>query len=300
MHYLKRELSAFDFSKDNKPVLTIKSGEQVTFQTYDCFSNQIQSESDLVTSVDFSKVNPATGPVYVEGAQPGDVLRVEIGQITVREWGVISTLPEMGVLWHRAETRTKIVPVENSSVAHFNERIHFPVNPMIGVIGVAPAGDAVPCGLPGDHGGNIDNHVITKGSVVYLPVFVEGALFGLGDVHASMGDGEIGGTGIEIAGEVETKISVIKGKSIPRPMVETADSWYTVGSNEDTQRAIQIACEDMQDLLVEHWDLSPTDAYLLMSVAGDVQMCQCCKPSPVDVISRFRMPKLENLPRLID
>jgi amidase len=299
MHYLNRELSAFDFSKDNSPVLTINSGEKVTFQTYDCFSNQIQSESDLVTSVDFSKVNPATGPVYVDGAQPGDVLKVEIGKITVREWGVISTLPEMGVLWHRAETKTKIVPVVDSSVAHFNERIHFPVNPMIGVIGVAPAGEAVPCGLPGDHGGNIDNHVITKGSIVYLPVFVEGALFGLGDVHASMGDGEIGGTGIEIAGEVETTITILKGKTIPRPFVETEDSWYTVASHEETQRAIQIACEDMQDLLVEKWDLTPTDAYLLMSVAGDVQMCQCCKPSPIDVISRFRIPKLENLPRLI-
>lgn len=299
MHYIKKEQSSFDFSKDNSPVLKITSGEQVTFQTYDCFSNQIQSESDLVTSVDFSKVNPATGPVYVEGALPGDVLKIEIGQITVREWGVISTLPEMGVLWHRAETKTKIVPVENSSIAHFNERIHFPVNPMIGVIGVAPAGEAVPCGLPGDHGGNIDNHVITNGSVVYLPVYVEGALFALGDVHASMGDGEIGGTGIEIAGEVQTRISVLKGKTIPRPIVETDDSFYTVASNEDTQRAIQMACEDMQDLLVEKWDLSQTDAYLLMSVAGDVQMCQCCKPSPVDVISRFRMPKLENLPRLI-
>ncbi|WP_051348751.1 acetamidase/formamidase family protein [Peribacillus kribbensis] len=300
MHLLSKEQSVFAFSKENEPVLKITSGEQVTFQTYDCFSNQIESESDLVTSVDFSRVNPATGPVYVEGAQPGDVLKIEIGQITVREWGVISTLPEMGVLWHRAETRTKIVPVENSSIAHFNERIHFPVNPMIGVIGVAPADEAVPCGLPGNHGGNIDNHVITKGSIVYLPVFVEGALFGLGDVHASMGDGEIGGTGIEIAGEVETKISVLKGTSIPRPMVETDDSWYSVASDEDTQRAIQIACEDMQDLLVENWDLTPTDAYLLMSVAGDVQMCQCCKPSPVDVISRFRMPKLENLPRLIE
>ncbi|MCK9906708.1 acetamidase/formamidase family protein, partial [Frankia sp. Cpl3] len=105
------------------------------------------------------------------------------------------------------------------------------------VIGVAPAGEDVPCGHPGDHGGNIDTHVITKGSIVYLPVNVEGALFALGDVHASMGDGEIGGTGIEIAGEVDVTISVIKGQSIPRPMVETADSWYSVAAHHDTQRA---------------------------------------------------------------
>ncbi|PLT29414.1 acetamidase/formamidase family protein [Peribacillus deserti] len=300
MHYIKREESIFQFSKNNKPILNIKSGESVQFQTYDCFSNQITKESDLVTAIDFSKVNPATGPVYVEGAEPGDILRVEINDITVREWGVISTLPEMGTLIHRAETATKIVPVENSSIAHFNDRIHFPVNPMIGVIGVAPAGEDVPTGHPGDHGGNIDNHVITKGSIVYLPVNVPGALFALGDVHASMGDGEIGGTGIEISGEVKKTISVIKGKTIPRPMVETAESWYTVASDHDLQTAIRVASEDMQDIISEHWDLSNTDAYLLMSVAGDVQMCQCCKPSPVEVVTRFRIPKIENMPRFID
>ncbi len=299
MHYLPREQSSFQFSKENTPVLKIESGERVTFQTYDCFSNQVTSEEHLVTSIDFSRVNPATGPVYVAGALPDDVLKVEIHDVKVRDWGVISTLPGTGPLTHRAETKTKIVPVENSCVAHFNERISFPVEPMIGVIGVAPAGDPVPCGHPGNHGGNIDTHVITKGSTVYLPIGVEGALFGLGDVHAAMGDGEIGGTGIEIAGEVETTISVLKGQTLPRPLVETADSWYTVAADHDITTAIRMACEDMQELLVTKWDLSLTDAYLLMSVAGDVQMCQCCKPSPVEVVARFRMPKIDNMPRLI-
>jgi amidase len=300
MHVIKAEQSIFRFSKNNDPVIYIESGEQVQFQTSDCFSNQITSEIDLVTTIDFSRVNPATGPVYVNGAKPGDILKIEINDITVRDWGVISTLPEMGTLIHRSELATKIVPIEQSSVAHFNERISFPVQPMIGVIGVAPAGEEVPTGHPGDHGGNIDNHVITKGSVVYLPVNVEGALFALGDVHASMGDGEICGTGIEISGEVTATISVQKGKTIPRPMVETADSWYTVASTHDLQEAIRVACEDMQDLLVEKWEISPTEAYLLMSVAGDVQICQCCKPSPVEVVARYRIPKIENMARLLD
>ncbi|MFF2755009.1 acetamidase/formamidase family protein [Psychrobacillus sp. NPDC058041] len=300
MHYLKREQSVYSFNKDHKPVLHIQPGENVLFQIYDCFTNQIQSDEHLITSIDFSKVNPATGPVYIEGALPGQTLKVEIHDIKVRDWGVISTLPEIGVLIHRAETKTKIVKVENDIKIHFNDDISFEAKPMIGVIGCAPAGEEVPCGLPGDHGGNIDNHVITKGSIVYLPINVEGALFGLGDIHASMGDGEICGTGVEISGEVETTISTLPNTKINRPIVETKDDWYSIASHTDTNRAIQIACEDMQDLLVDKWNLSQTDAYLLMSVAGDVQMCQCCKPSPVDVIARFRMPKLENMPRLID
>lgn len=299
MHKLTPETSIFSFFKDDKPALTIKSGEQVQFETEDCFSNQIQSEADLVTSIDFDRVNPAIGPVFVEGAEPGDILKIEIHDIRVRDWGVISTLPEMGVLIHRAELATKIVPIENSTVAHFNDRIHFDVKPMIGVIGTAPAGGAIPTGHPGDHGGNIDNHVITKGSTVYLPVNVKGGLFALGDIHASMGDGEIGGTGIEISGIVDTTISVLKGEAIPRPMVETEDSWYTVASDHDLQTSIRLACEDMQDLIVEKWELTPTDAYLLMSVGGDVQMCQCCKPSPVETVARYRLPKFSNMPRII-
>src|SRR5699024_2617048 len=110
---------------------------------------------------------------------------------------------------------------------------------------------------------------------------------------------EISGTGIEISGEVETTISVIKGKTIPRPMVETSDSWYTVAIHEDTQSAIKISSEDMQDLLVEHWNLSPTDAYLLMSVAGDVEICQFLIRSNLDLVSQIRIPNIYNMSQLI-
>lgn len=283
--------------------MKIQSGEQVTFRTYDCFNDQIQSEEQLVSSIDFSTVNPATGPVFIEGARPGNILKVDIHDITVRSWGVISTLPNSGILAHTCEQKTLIVKVENNKTVHFNDKIHFEATPMIGVIGCAPAGEPIPNMDPGDHGGNLDNHVITKGTTVYLPVNVEGALFGLGDIHASMGDGEISGTGVEIAAEVETTISTITTQTILRPIVETDDSWYTVASHVSTDRAIQIACEDMQVLIAEKWNLSLVDAYLLMSVTGDVQMCQCCKPNPqanMLVIARFRMPKLENMPALIN
>lgn len=302
MHVLQKEQSVYSYDKNHKPVLTIQSGDKVTFNTFDCFSDQIQSDEQIVSSIDFSKVNPATGPVYIDGAQPGNTLKVEIHDIIVRDWGVISTLPHVGVLLHTCEQKTKIVKVEDNETVHFNEEIRFEAKPMIGVIGCAPAGDPVNNMDPGDHGGNLDNHIITKGTTVYLPVNVDGALFGLGDIHASMGDGEICGTGVEIAAEVETTISTITTQTIPRPMVETDDSWYTVASHTSTDRAIQIACEDMQALIAKKWNLSLVDAYLLMSVTGDAQLCQCCKPNPeskMEVIARFRMPKLQNMPPLI-
>ncbi|MEK3935710.1 acetamidase/formamidase family protein [Sporosarcina sp. FSL W7-1349] len=302
MHVLQKEQSVYKFDKDNTPALTIESGENVLFNTFDCFSDQIQSEDQLVTSIDFSAVNPATGPVYVKGAQPGNILKVDIHDIQVRDWGVISTLPDIGILVHTVDPKTKIVKVEDHKIVHFNEEISFEAKPMIGVIGCAPAGEGIDNMYPGDHGGNLDNHVIKKGTTVYLPVNVEGALFGLGDIHASMGDGEICGTGVEIAASVETTLTTISGQTIPRPMVETKDSWYTVASNASTDRAIQIACEDMQTLLAKKWGLSLVDAYLLMSVAGDVQLCQCCKPNPgsdLEVIARFRMPKLAGMSPLI-
>lgn len=302
MHILNKEQSVYSFDKNHKPALTIQSGEKVLFHTYDCFNDQIQSEDQLISTIDFSTVNPATGPVYIEHSKPGDILKVEVHDIKVRDWGVIGTLPEMGILVHTCEQKTKIVDVENHQTVHFNDEISFDAMPMIGVMGCAPAGDPIPNMDPGDHGGNMDNHIITKGATVYLPINVEGGLFGLGDIHASMGDGEICGTGVEIAGEVETTLSTISTQTIPRPMVETDDSWYTVASHTSTDRAIQIACEDMQKLIAEKWSLSLADAYLLMSVAGDVQLCQCCKPHPesnMEVIARFRMPKLENMPPLI-
>ena len=279
MYQLNRQHSVYSFSKHHEPALRVESGARVHFQTFDCFTDQIQSEADLVSNIDFARVNPATGPVYVTGATPGSVLKVEIHDVRVRDWGVIATLPGIGVLAHTVDhMQTKIVAVKDSRVAYFNDRIHFHVDPMIGVIGVAPAGDEVACGHPGDHGGNIDTHVITRGSTVYFPVQVEGALFGLGDVHAAMGDGEICGTGIEIAGEVEATLSVLHGDlMIQRPLVETVDAWYTVASAPDLPTAITRCSEDMQRLLAAKWELTnERDVFPHVCRRRRAEMCQCC------------------------
>ncbi|MDT3427755.1 amidase [Paenibacillus forsythiae] len=300
MHTIERDQFVFSFSGHHAPVLTVQSGDRVVLRTNDCFSGQIQGDEDLVTSIDYGRINPATGPVFVEGALPGDVLKAEIIRISLDNQGVITTLPGIGTLIHRSEVRSKLVQIREGRRVQFSDRIQFECTPMIGVIGVAPPGGEVACGHPGRHGGNLDSSCITEGSSVYLPVFVPGALFGLGDLHASMGDGEMCGTGVETAGEVEVRLTVLKGAELGAPVVETEDSWYAVSSDHDVLAAIRQASEDMQSMIIRRWELTPTDTYLLMGAVSDVQMSQCCKPCPVETVVRVRIPKLEGMPGLVE
>lgn len=288
----------YHFSPDNDPVATAKKGDIVSFKTLDCFSNQIKSEDQLITSIDFDHVNPATGPVYIEEAEVGDVLIVDIIDIKVAEYGISSTLPDTGPLYDKNEDlRTKVIPVKDGK-AIFND-VEFPINPMVGVIGVAPEEGKVACGFPGSHGGNMDCNKITANSRLYFPVRVQGALFQLGDLHASMGDGEICGTGIEIAGEVTVKFDIIKSFDLEWPVLETDDSWYAIASDHSFEKALKYASQQMQKLIVEAYGWDKTDTYLYMSARGSFEICQGCKPSSFPTVVRFGVPKIDNKPELI-
>jgi amidase len=131
-----------------------------------------------------------------------------------------------------------------------------------------------------------------------MPVFQKGALLAIGDMHASMGDGEISGTGVEIGGDVLIEVNVIKGKSGRWPITETADSWFTHGTTDaDLNEAIKLACEEAAQLLVEQWGFTWEDAFIFLSVAGDVGIAQSCHPSPGSKIARMRVPKIAACPR---
>lgn len=284
----------FNFSKDNKPVERVNVGETVEFITLDCFSNQVTDESQLVTSIDMNKVNPATGPVYVEGAEIGDVLVVDIVDIEVADTATITTLPGVGPLIHNSENRVKRVPVKDG-IVKFNN-IEFPADPMIGVIGVAPKGEDVACGMWGDHGGNIDNKKIVKGTRAYFPVNVEGALFQLGDLHASMGDGEISGAGLEIPGRVKVELSLIKDFKINRPVHKDNEKWYTISNAPTYEEALSLASQDMQELIMNAYGWDATDAYLYMSAQGDIEICQGAFPPEWDMTVRFGIPIQKDMP----
>lgn len=284
----------YEFSEKHEPALRVDQGETVTLETLDCFSNQIKSADDQLTSVDFSKVNPATGPVYVNGAEQGDLLVVDILDIDVADQGVGINAPETGPLHEKVSNRTKIIEIQDGMV-QYND-MTFPMHPMIGVIGVAPKGEAVPCGFPGAHGGNLDNKKITTGSKLYFPVHVPGALFQCGDLHAAMGDGEIIGAGLEVAGTVKVKLDVIKGGASERPILETEDTWYTIATAQEYTEALNLVTADMQQLLMKAYNWDATDAGIYMSLQGDVEVCQSCKPSELDLVLRFGVPKRADKP----
>ena len=198
------------------------------FETMDCFSDTVKTSEDVVSEIDFSKVNPATGPLFVKGAQPGDTLKVTIQSIKISDKGAVLTSPGLGQLSdHIEKEETIICDIKEDYVDYKGIRI--PLTKMIGVIGTAAAGEGVNTGTPHDHGGNLDTTRMAEGATVYLPVNVEGALLAMGDLHASMGDGEIMGSGLEVAGEVEVTVKVIKDFNLPLPLIETDDVWVTLG-----------------------------------------------------------------------
>lgn len=293
------EKVVYNFSKNNEPCAEAQPGELLTFKTMDCFSNRLKTEKDLITDLNYgySVANPASGPVYVQGAEPGDVLVVDILDIKVADQGVITTDGVCGPLYDNSEVRTKIVKIEDG-FGEFNG-VKFPINPMIGVIGTAPDGDDVIDGYPGNHGGNMDSKKITKGSKVYLPVRVEGAMLQMGDVHAVMGDAELCGTGVEIPAEILVKISLIKDFELNWPVTETATHWYVNACAHDFGEALKYASLELQRLLMNATGWDKTDTYMYMSVQSDVEVNQACVPCEVAMILRFGTPKLSQFKPLI-
>ncbi|MFD0703829.1 acetamidase [Slackia equolifaciens] len=293
------EAQVYDFNKENAPCDTAKPGDMLLFRTLDCFSNRIPDENTTMADLDYTYgfANPAAGPVYVEGAEPGDVLVVDIYDIQVADEGTIATDDHCGPLFETTGYRTKKIKIKDG-VADFNG-VKFPINPMIGVIGTAPDGDPVIDGFVGNHGGNMDNKHITKGARLYFPVRVPGALLQMGDVHATMGDGELCGTGIEIPAEILVKIQLVKGFELNWPVLETQDKWYVNACAPKYDEALMNAAKEMQRLImrITGWDAEET--YMYMSVQSDVEISQGCEPCEVQLSLRIGTPKLYDLEPLV-
>lgn len=294
MKTLSKQDVIYSFSRLNSPVLHVQPGDTVEIETYDCFKNQISTAEQEVAAIDWNEINPATGPIYIEGAVYGDLLKVTIENLEIGDQGVMVTGPELGVMGHRMEKmESKIIPIENGK-AIFNEQLQLPLNPMIGVIGVAPEGEPVSCGTPGAHGGNMDTKLITKGATLYFPVFADGALFALGDFHAAMGDGEVSVSGIEVPGRATVTLDLVKGIHSKYPVLQNSEGVALLVSAMTLDEAVKIAVEEMIDLLLPHTNLTVSEMTMLMSAAGETQISQVVDPL---VTVRFFVPQhvLESL-----
>lgn len=280
--------SIYAFDKNNEPAKRVKAGDSITIATYDCFTNQIQSELTEMTAINWDQINPATGPVFIEGAQPGDILKVTIDHLEIGDRGVMVTGKDLGIMGDRFEAfDVKIIPIQNDK-AIFDDKLEIPLNKMIGVIGVAPDGDPVNCGTPGTHGGNMDTKLITEGATLYFPIFTEGALFATGDFHAAMGDGEISVSGIEVPGEVTVTCDVIKGHTIKHPLLENEDGITFLTSAETLDEATTLAVRDMLDFLQPYIGLTMSHLTMLMSAVGQTQVSQIVDPL---ITARYFVPK---------
>jgi amidase len=279
------------FDKSIPPVITVRPGDVLCLETEDSHDGTIRSEADRYYTERF-RPNPATGPVAVEGVEPGDALTLEILEIRPGPLGYTTIRPTWGLITGVVDRpQAKILRVEGNDVI-FAPGVRFPIRPMIGTIGTAPAGEPVSNMYAGPHGGNMDNNDVAPGATVFLPVNVPGALFGLGDVHASMGDGELSGGGFDLPSEVTLRVGLKKGMALRWPRLEREGRVGTMAAHADCLETMRIAVDEMVGILRERLQLSRADALMLLSVRGDVQVCTCHNHPQAGFTMRVSFPKI--------
>jgi acetamidase/formamidase len=305
-HTIHRAHHHFGWDNANEPVVTAAPGDEVSFETVDSSGGQLSPDSTVadVAALDFDKVNPVTGPVYVDGAEPGDALKVTLLAYEPSGWGWTALIPGFGLLADQfpepALQLWTYDPVQLAPAA-YGPGGRVPLKPFCGTIGLAPA-------EPGPHsivpprrvGGNMDIRDLSQGTVLYLPVEVAGALFSLGDTHAAQGDGEVCGTAIESPMSVALRFELEKDAGLAFPCFETPgpvsrhldEKGYhvTTGIGPDLMPATRDAVAGMIDLLGRLHGLAPEEAYILCSVAADLRISEVVD-QPNWVVS-FYFPKL--------
>jgi acetamidase/formamidase len=280
------------FGWDNSfpSVVRIAPGETLEFEVADSAAGQLTPSStvDNVSRLDFTKINPVTGPVYIDGARPGDVLKVTLLSFTPSGWGWTANIPGFGLLADEFKDPALHVWKYDATTlapALFGRWAKVPLKPFTGTIGVAPA-------EPGTHsivpprrvGGNMDVRDLSQGAELYLPVEVAGALFSVGDTHAAQGDGEVCGTAIESPMRVALQFDLIANRPLSSPRFRTAgpvtrhldEKGYdaTTGIGPDLMQAARAAVRSMIDLLTSRHAMPAVDAYMLCSVCGDLRISE--------------------------
>lgn len=287
---IHRAQSHFGWNRDFAPALVAKAGSTIHFECQDSSGGQLDATStvDSVKALDFSKINPVSGPVFVEGAEPGDALKVTIRKFIPSGIGWTANIPGFGLLADQfTEPALHIWKYDPASLAPslYGPGGKVPLKPFAGTIGNAPAEPGLHSVVPPRRvGGNLDIRDLAEGTTLYLPVEVPGALFSIGDTHAAQGDGEICGTAIESRMDVEVTLDVVKDARLASPRFTTpgpvtrhldgAGYEVTTGVGPDLMTGARESVMRMIDLLGAEHGLSAIDAYLLCSVCGDLRISE--------------------------
>jgi len=267
------------FSPYPKPIATVDSGETVAVHTQDAFEGRITGEEDLPSRVLGSYLNPQTGPIYVNDAEPGDTLAVTIESIEpTRDWAVSAFVPYFGGLTATQATRLLHEPLPErlyfyelrDGVFRHGARISVPWRPFLGTIGTAPELEAISALTPHSHGGNMDVRDTCPGNTVLLPVRVPGALFFTGDAHGNQGDGELCGVALEITSRSVLTFEVIRGRSIDWPRIDSPTKIMTVGSARPMEDAARIAYTELVHWIAADYGFERLDAYQLLTQLGEL------------------------------
>jgi acetamidase/formamidase len=283
-----------------------KPGDTIHFECLDSSGGQLGPNASVanIAALDFGKINPVTGPVYVEGAEPGDALKVTIRKFIPSGFGWTANIPGFGLLTNQfKEPALHLWTYDPSSMAPalYGPKGRVPLKPFAGTIGVAPAEPGLHSVVPPRRvGGNLDIRDLTEGVTLYLPVEVDGALFSIGDTHAAQGDGEVCGTAIESQMDVEATLDLVKGANLKSPRFTTsgpvtrhldgAGYEVTTGVGPDLMTGARESVMRMIDLLGAEHSLSAVDAYMLASVCGDLRISEIVD-APNWVVS-FYFPRI--------
>ena len=284
--HVRRDQWHLAWDESIPPLATVASGSVVEFDALDAGNGQLgptSTTADLAT-LDFSRVDQVAGPIAVEGAMPGDTLEVELLSFEPGDWGWTASIPGFGLLAEDFPDPHLRITRLAGGIGELLPGIRIPLAPFCGELGVAPAGPPRSTIPPGEHGGNMDTRHLTAGAVLWLPVQVPGARFSLGDGHAAQGDGEVCGTAIETPMRATVRLTVRKDIRVTAPEFTTPGplgastntaGWYAAdGVGPDLFGAARDAVRRMIDRLVVEHGLAPVDAYLLLSVAGDLRISE--------------------------
>jgi acetamidase/formamidase len=280
------------FGWDNSfvPTERVAPGSTIEFQCLDSSGGQLQADSTVadVAKLDFDRINPVTGPIFVDGAEPGDALKVTIEMFKPSGFGWTGNIPGFGLLaddFPEPALNIWTYDVASLEPALFGKHARVPLKPFAGTIGNAPAEMGLHSVVPPRRvGGNLDIRDLAAGTTLYLPVEVAGALFSVGDTHAAQGDGEVCGTAIESPMDVVLKLDLVKDARLKTPRFTTlgpvtrhldAKGYeVTTGIGPDLMTGAREAVSQMIDLLAGRYGMDPVEAYMLVSVCGDLRISE--------------------------